>query len=394
MRKILLCLFGLSFLSSACLAADTPYSNAVKALTPTYYYELNETDPDGGVIDSMGNAAPGEFKGEYGLVEDGFAQAGCAGPLYTNQGQIGDGVFDYFEEAVPGVGGEGNVAHCSNNVGHIDLGPSADFGANAMTVSMFFRHIDQESEPTPFGDRLFTNSLTDPDTSFQINVAGQGLVVAVNPGAAGLVAERTVGTFDGLFDNSVRDETYGWFHLVASTSGVGEERAENIQVWINGEDRTRDLLTPETGWGTDTNTAKIGGRRDDPADSTTHGGGQDEVAIWLDQVLSEDEVASLWDAAREEFTPVVCAPNLGDIDGNGTVEFADFLVLSSNFGSEGGPSDGDADCSGDVAFADFLILSQNFGQSVGRAEAVPEPQSATLLLVAVMGVTLLRRRRG
>lgn len=393
MRVFFFPICALGLLSTACLAADTPYSNAVTALAPTFYYELNETDPDGGVIDSAGNASPGEFNGEYGFLDEGFAEAGCAGPLFINEGLDGSGDRDYFEIAVPGVGGEANVAHCSNNVGHIDLGPSADFGANAMTVSMFFRYIEQESEPTPFGDRLFTNNLSDPDTSFQINIAGQGLVVAVNPNEAGPIAERTVGYFDGSFDNSVRDETFGWFHLVASTSGTGEERAENIQVWINGEDRTPDLLEPATGWGIDTNTAKIGGRRADGADSTTFAGGQDEVAIWLDRVLTSEEVASLWEAAQEPFTPVTCSPNLGDIDGNGTVEFADFLVLSSNFGSPGGSADGDADCSGDVAFADFLILSQNFGQAVGRAEAVPEPQSATLFVFAALGVTLVRRRR-
>ncbi|MBP36714.1 MAG: hypothetical protein CMP31_14035, partial [Roseibacillus sp.] len=31
------------------------YQKTVKRLQPTYYYELNETDPEGGAIDSMGN---------------------------------------------------------------------------------------------------------------------------------------------------------------------------------------------------------------------------------------------------------------------------------------------------------------------------------------------------
>jgi len=55
---------------------------------------------------------------------------------------------------------------------------------------------------------------------------------------------------------------------------------------------------------------------------------------------------------------------VGDIDGDGRVAFADFLVLSQNFGlaTPNGDSDGDLDQSGIVDFADFLLLSQNFGK--------------------------------
>ncbi len=52
----------------------------------------------------------------------------------------------------------------------------------------------------------------------------------------------------------------------------------------------------------------------------------------------------------------------GDIDGNGAVDFADFLTLSANFGSEGvNRSEGDLNGDHRVNFADFLILSGNFG---------------------------------
>ena len=53
----------------------------------------------------------------------------------------------------------------------------------------------------------------------------------------------------------------------------------------------------------------------------------------------------------------------GDADGNGLVEFADFLILSSNFGRTNATNaDGDFDGSGTVDFADFLLLSANFGK--------------------------------
>ena len=54
---------------------------------------------------------------------------------------------------------------------------------------------------------------------------------------------------------------------------------------------------------------------------------------------------------------------------------------------------GDIDGSGDVAFADFLILSQNFGQTVGGAQSVPEPSGVLLLGLAGLLCGSCRRRR-
>lgn len=83
----------------------------------------------------------------------------------------------------------------------------------------------------------------------------------------------------------------------------------------------------------------------------------------------------------------------GDIDGNGTVEFADFLVLSNSFGQAVEPGTGaDLDGNGEVAFADFLILSGNFGQTAATS-AVPEPSGLTLFGIAVLLAMPLRHRR-
>lgn len=83
----------------------------------------------------------------------------------------------------------------------------------------------------------------------------------------------------------------------------------------------------------------------------------------------------------------------GDLDGDGTVAFADFLVLSQNFGGTGlSYEQGDIDCSGDVAFADFLVLSQNFGTSAGGAAVVPEPSSIMLCLWIGLLATIRKRR--
>jgi hypothetical protein len=85
---------------------------------------------------------------------------------------------------------------------------------------------------------------------------------------------------------------------------------------------------------------------------------------------------------------------MGDIDGNGTVDFDDFVVLANNFGNAvADHTFGDIDCDGTVQFSDFVVLSANFGSTVGGAASVPEPSSLGLLGFSVLCLGLLRRRR-
>ena len=84
----------------------------------------------------------------------------------------------------------------------------------------------------------------------------------------------------------------------------------------------------------------------------------------------------------------------GDLDGNGTVEFNDFLVLSSNFSQSVSTYEaGDIDCNTVVEFNDFLVLSTNFGQSVAAA-SVPEPTSSVLVMLSAFLMLPFRGRRG
>ena len=97
----------------------------------------------------------------------------------------------------------------------------------------------------------------------------------------------------------------------------------------------------------------------------------------------------------------------GDLDGNGSVSFADFLKLSGNYGEAGGYTDGDLDCDGMIGFGDFLILSGNFGpkstglkdldfsiyETQASAAAVPEPQGWMTLGMCLPGLLLVARRR-
>lgn len=260
------------------------YQDTVIGLAPTYYYELNETETAGGAIDTMGNApAAGQYNGNYA---NGAPEVGGAGPL-----ELFGGI------AVPGLGGDENLAHYSNNEGHIILGDGALFGSNAISVSLFFK-----AGPAEGGDRIFTNNLLDATKSFQIDAANDGLVLAVDPGNSGGPAERTLFLEDNSGpDRRLIDPDSGWFHVVATTEGAtAAERAAAFKLWINGVDRTANLQPNVTGWGVDTGMAKIGGRHADATNTTTHSGAQDEVAIWLDRVLTEQEVATIWESAVTE----------------------------------------------------------------------------------------------
>jgi len=85
---------------------------------------------------------------------------------------------------------------------------------------------------------------------------------------------------------------------------------------------------------------------------------------------------------------------VGDADGNGEVDFSDFLTLSGNFNTEGvGYDGGDFDCDGTVAFNDFLLISGNFGATSEAAASVPEPAGFAMLGAALSLIGLLRRRR-
>ena len=81
-------------------------------------------------------------------------------------------------------------------------------------------------------------------------------------------------------------------------------------------------------------------------------------------------------------------PLPGDIDEDGTVSFADFLILSTNFGETQGQTrdEGDLDGDGAVQFSDFLILSANFGRTaLPAAPPVPSDTLARDVLFASNG---------
>lgn len=63
-----------------------------------------------------------------------------------------------------------------------------------------------------------------------------------------------------------------------------------------------------------------------------------------------------------ELWQITPEPLEGDLNGDGQVNFADFLILAANFNQEATPEQGDLDRDGIVNFADFVVLSNNFGR--------------------------------
>lgn len=82
----------------------------------------------------------------------------------------------------------------------------------------------------------------------------------------------------------------------------------------------------------------------------------------------------------------------GDLNGDGEVAFADFLVLAENFGQALGYAEGNIDLVGDIAFADFLVLAENFGKTRADASAVPEPSGLILFAIGALLLGGFRRR--
>ena len=97
------------------------------------------------------------------------------------------------------------------------------------------------------------------------------------------------------------------------------------------------------------------------------------------------------EADRVAWVERLAATSFGDADLNGSVDFADFLTLSSNFGQAGTWELGDFNGNGQVDFADFLLLSDSFGQLA--VTAIPEPQAVVMMLSAICGTCSIRRRR-
>ena len=74
--------------------------------------------------------------------------------------------------------------------------------------------------------------------------------------------------------------------------------------------------------------------------------------------------------------------------------FDDFLTLAGHFGQDSASYiDGNIDLEDGVSFADFLVLSNNFGKSATGIAAVPEPSGCLAMVLGASILSVRRRRR-
>ena len=108
-----------------------------------------------------------------------------------------------------------------------------------------------------------------------------------------------------------------------------------------------------------------------------------DIMIYTDQGNADvTEVISYTFATA----PVV----VGDYNGNGTVDAADYTIYRDTFGDLGAELAADGDNSGEVDPGDYTVWANNFGSTSSTATAVPEP-TAIVSLLSAMALASVRR---
>ena len=111
-----------------------------------------------------------------------------------------------------------------------------------------------------------------------------------------------------------------------------------------------------------------------------------------DDVLNAGDLACVSSVLERDIVLDALGSQPGDLDGNGAIDFADFLIVSTNYGADDATYvEGNVDLDGGVGFADFLILSENLTVAA-TSEAVPEPSEFVKLLL-ISGVLIVHGSR-
>ena len=96
--------------------------------------------------------------------------------------------------------------------------------------------------------------------------------------------------------------------------------------------------------------------------------------------------------------PPIVTPATGDVDGDGDVDLADVGYFEAQFGASGlplppGENSADLDADGDVDLDDLVFIRDGFGYVTPAAPSAATPEPATMTVLAIGGMLVLRRRR-
>jgi hypothetical protein len=115
------------------------------------------------------------------------------------------------------------------------------------------------------------------------------------------------------------------------------------------------------------------------------------------EVLYDEDSSDLDDPWDIELDVIIAPPHPGDTNGDERVNDLDYNNLVTQFGGAPGLQSADFNTDGLVDLNDFVAMRQNFGfgessQAPG-AFATPAPEPATLSMLALCGMAILRRAR-
>jgi hypothetical protein len=115
------------------------------------------------------------------------------------------------------------------------------------------------------------------------------------------------------------------------------------------------------------------------------------------EILYDEDSSGLDDPWDIELDIIIAPPTPGDTNGDERVNDLDYYNLVAQFGGPPALQSADFNADGTVDLDDFVAMRENFGfgESPNPASdfATPAPEPATLSMLALCGLAILRRPR-
>ena len=229
--------------------------------------------------------------------------------------------------------------------------------------------------------------------SLRTNNTGNGWYLGITSGEQAVLFTQGTTAPQGRAATSTSVLNDGlWHHIV----GISDPNSDldllgdgEIFMYIDGnlEHTYKKTQTEATDYGTSIFT--IGTGYDTGGYYNRFTGLIDEVAIY-NHALTGVEVLALFNATL----PIPGGLLEGDANRDSLVSADDYASVQVHFGDTGSPGLlGDANIDGVVSADDYASVQSNFGATAGMGGDIPVPEPATLSLLVVGGLILIRRVR-